>query len=104
MACAWTASLQHVTAVFRYPDAVMLWVESEASVLNKRLDDRVDKMVESGMLDEMLQFHDKFNKDRIEMKGRPAQWETDRRTHKEPLDRMKMVDPASLFFDSRNRQ
>ena len=77
----------------------MLWVESEASVLNKRLDDRVDKMVESGMLDEMLQFHDKFNKDRIEMKGRPAQWETDRRT-----DRMKMVNPASLSFDSRNRQ
>ena len=77
----------------------MLWVESEASVLNKRLDDRVDKMVESGMLDEMLQFHDKFNKDRIEMKGRPAQWETDRRTV-----RMMMVNPASPSFDSRNRQ
>ena len=52
----------------------MLWVESEASVLNKRLDDRVDKMVESGMLDEMLQFHDKFNKDRIEKKGKTQIW------------------------------
>ena len=47
----------------------MLWVESEAAVLNKRLDDRVDKMVENGMLEEMLEFHEKYNKDRVDKKG-----------------------------------
>ena len=47
----------------------MFWVESEASVLNRRLDDRVDKMVEAGMLDEMLQFHARFNEDRVKKKG-----------------------------------
>lgn len=50
----------------RYPDVVMMWVESEAKVLNDRLDRRVDQMIESGMLREMLDFHDKFNRLRVE--------------------------------------
>lgn len=61
-------SSSNLRGPLRYPETVMFWVESEASVLNRRLDDRVDKMVEAGMLEEMLQFHARFNEDRVKKK------------------------------------
>ena len=66
-----TVRLPHfpVHPALRYPGAVMLWVESEAHILNNRLDARVDKMVEAGLIDEMLLFHDRYNEERIANEG-----------------------------------
>ena len=38
------------------------------AVLNKRLDDRVDSMIEQGLIDEMTKFHENYNMTRLEQK------------------------------------
>jgi len=47
----------------RFPanDVAVIWVQCDQSTLDERCDKRVDKMMEEGMLGEMLQFHREFN-------------------------------------------
>ncbi|XP_053606974.1 tRNA dimethylallyltransferase [Plodia interpunctella] len=45
---------------------VILWLKCEQSVLDKRLDARVDAMLEEGLIRELLDFHDRHNKHRIQ--------------------------------------
>ncbi|GAB0089143.1 tRNA dimethylallyltransferase [Sergentomyia squamirostris] len=46
----------------RYKNILLFWLHCEQEVLNKRLDARVDSMVESGLLDEIREFHENFVK------------------------------------------
>jgi len=41
----------------RYPNSIVLWVQCDQDVLDKRCDRRVDKMVERGMIQELEDFH-----------------------------------------------
>ncbi|KAI7784759.1 hypothetical protein LA080_009403 [Diaporthe eres] len=43
---------------FSKPDALLFWVHSESQVLKDRLDRRVDKMLDSGLMDEVTEVHD----------------------------------------------
>ncbi|XP_054169066.1 tRNA dimethylallyltransferase-like [Oppia nitens] len=49
----------------RFKNSVILWVDCDKFVLNQRLDERVDKMIEKGLIEELLDFHQKYNKQRI---------------------------------------
>lgn len=43
---------------FSRPDALLLWVHSESQVLKDRLDRRVDKMLENGLMNEITEVND----------------------------------------------
>lgn len=43
---------------FSKPDALLFWVHSESQVLKERLDRRVDKMLDSGLMDEITEVND----------------------------------------------
>lgn len=43
---------------FSKPDALMFWVHSESQVLKDRLDRRVDKMLDRGLMDEITEVND----------------------------------------------
>lgn len=43
---------------FSKPDALLFWVHSESQVLKDRLDRRVDKMLDSGLMDEITEVND----------------------------------------------
>ncbi|ERL84601.1 hypothetical protein D910_02029 [Dendroctonus ponderosae] len=55
----------------RYDNAVVFWLQCDQDVLNKRLDDRVDKMIEEGLLEELLHFHKVYNQQRLLEGGPP---------------------------------
>ena len=45
----------------RYDDICVFWLQCERDVLNKRLDERVDEMLERGLINELLNFHREYN-------------------------------------------
>ncbi|CAG8511803.1 10162_t:CDS:10 [Paraglomus occultum] len=45
----------------RYPRTCIFWLYAEPKVLDARLDARVDKMIESGLFDEIMQLREKSN-------------------------------------------
>ncbi|CAG2169710.1 unnamed protein product [Oppiella nova] len=49
----------------RFKNSVILWVDCDKNVLNQRLDQRVDEMMERGLVGELLDFHYNYNKQRI---------------------------------------
>lgn len=49
----------------RYKNSVMLWLQCDKAVLNQRLDERVDEMIDRGLLNELLDFHKMYNEKRI---------------------------------------
>ncbi|XP_076648271.1 tRNA dimethylallyltransferase isoform X2 [Halictus rubicundus] len=49
----------------RYPNSVILWLQCDQIVLAERLDSRVDAMVETGLVQELLDFHRRYNEQRI---------------------------------------
>ncbi|CAG9761647.1 unnamed protein product [Ceutorhynchus assimilis] len=49
----------------RYDNVVVFWLRCCQEVLNKRLDDRVDKMIEDGLLEELMNFHKLYNEERL---------------------------------------
>ncbi|KAA0196336.1 hypothetical protein HAZT_HAZT006905 [Hyalella azteca] len=53
----------------RFSNTVVLWVTCEQEVLNKRLDNRVDEMLQKGLIAELLDFHDQYNKQRLKWEG-----------------------------------
>ncbi|GFR00958.1 tRNA dimethylallyltransferase [Trichonephila clavata] len=51
----------------RFKNAAMLWLQCDKEVLVPRLDDRVDEMIERGLIEELLDFHKNYNKSRIDI-------------------------------------
>ncbi|KOC62355.1 tRNA dimethylallyltransferase, mitochondrial [Habropoda laboriosa] len=49
----------------RHPNSVLLWLRCDQKVLETRLDSRVDAMVETGLVQELLDFHRRYNEQRI---------------------------------------
>ncbi|KAJ8713259.1 hypothetical protein PYW07_013629 [Mythimna separata] len=51
----------------RRPGATLIfWLKCEQAVHDQRLNARVDSMIEEGLIQELLDFHDKHNKQRIQ--------------------------------------
>jgi len=50
----------------RYPNTCMLWVQCQAKVLEERIRVRVEKMIESGLLNELEDFHLAYNTQRLQ--------------------------------------
>ncbi|KAJ8679191.1 hypothetical protein QAD02_014978, partial [Eretmocerus hayati] len=49
----------------RHENSIILWLTCNKDVRAKRLDARVDSMLEAGLVQELLDFHDRYNKDRV---------------------------------------
>ncbi|XP_012341648.1 tRNA dimethylallyltransferase [Apis florea] len=49
----------------RHRNAILLWIKCDMKVLEDRLDRRVDDMVETGLVQELLDFHRRYNEQRI---------------------------------------
>ncbi|XP_052264680.1 tRNA dimethylallyltransferase-like isoform X2 [Dreissena polymorpha] len=49
----------------RYRDTCLLWIKCDQDVLDRRLDARVDKMLEQGLVNELLDFHRQYNEERL---------------------------------------
>lgn len=52
-----------VCGPLRYPNTCALWIQCDQTILDQRLDDRVDKMVEKGLKDEICVFYGKYYED-----------------------------------------
>ncbi|XP_059618035.1 tRNA dimethylallyltransferase [Phlebotomus argentipes] len=46
----------------RYKNVILFWMQCEQEALNRRLDSRVDSMLEAGLLAEIREFHENFVK------------------------------------------
>lgn len=58
----------------RRPEStVVFWLKCEQKVHDERLNARVDEMMENGLIEELLDFHDRHNKQRLE-DGKPADY------------------------------
>ncbi|XP_034951811.1 tRNA dimethylallyltransferase isoform X2 [Chelonus insularis] len=55
----------------RFPNSLILWLQCDREVLNERLDRRVDSMVEAGLVQELLDFHERYNEQRINENSLP---------------------------------
>ncbi|XP_029173259.1 tRNA dimethylallyltransferase isoform X1 [Nylanderia fulva] len=55
----------------RYSNSIILWLRCNKKVLDDRLDDRVDGMLEVGLLQELLDFHRRYNEQRIKSNTLP---------------------------------
>ncbi|XP_072303741.1 tRNA dimethylallyltransferase isoform X2 [Eucyclogobius newberryi] len=49
----------------RYPDPCIFWLHSDMEALDKRLDARVDEMLAAGLIDELKDFHVRYNQNKI---------------------------------------
>ncbi|KYN33429.1 tRNA dimethylallyltransferase, mitochondrial [Trachymyrmex septentrionalis] len=49
----------------RYPNIIILWLRCNKKILDNRLNDRVDGMMEVGLVQELLDFHRSYNEQRI---------------------------------------
>ncbi|RLU19149.1 hypothetical protein DMN91_009507 [Ooceraea biroi] len=49
----------------RYPNSIILWLRCNAKVLDDRLDSRVDDMLQAGLVQELLDFHRRYNEQRM---------------------------------------
>lgn len=49
----------------RYPETCVFWLDCDNDVLDKILDERVDQMLERGLLEEIECFHEDYNKQRL---------------------------------------
>lgn len=50
----------------RYPDPCIFWLHSDMNALDKRLDARVDDMLTAGLIDELQDFHVRYNEKRVQ--------------------------------------
>ncbi|KAG7210599.1 hypothetical protein KM043_012114 [Ampulex compressa] len=53
----------------RHPNSIMLWLRCDLNILQERLDSRVDAMLETGLVQELLDFHRRYNEQRINWPG-----------------------------------
>ncbi|CAH2020903.1 unnamed protein product [Acanthoscelides obtectus] len=49
----------------RFTNAIVLWLQCVQDVLDDRLNKRVDSMMEQGLVNELLEFHHKYNQERL---------------------------------------
>ncbi|XP_022431068.1 tRNA dimethylallyltransferase isoform X2 [Delphinapterus leucas] len=49
----------------KFPNLCILWLHAEQTVLDERLDKRVDNMIAAGLLDELRDFHRRYNEKKI---------------------------------------
>ncbi|RWS13091.1 tRNA dimethylallyltransferase-like protein [Dinothrombium tinctorium] len=49
----------------RYKNVIMLWLRCEKDVLKKRLNERAEKMMQQGLIEELSDFHAKYNEKRL---------------------------------------
>ncbi|CAG2063950.1 unnamed protein product [Timema podura] len=59
----------------RYPHSCILWLQCDQEVLDHRLVSRVDTMLEQGLVQELINFHQLYNKDRLST-GTPHDYTT----------------------------
>ncbi|XP_013410631.1 tRNA dimethylallyltransferase isoform X2 [Lingula anatina] len=57
---------QDVSGPLRYQHNCIFWVQCQQTVLDERLDKRVDSMLERGLVAELLDFHSRYNQQRLE--------------------------------------
>ncbi|XP_056154695.1 tRNA dimethylallyltransferase [Lampris incognitus] len=50
----------------RYPDPCIFWLHADMDVLDKRLDVRVDEMLSLGLIEELRDFHVRYNKQKVQ--------------------------------------
>ncbi|XP_033211642.1 tRNA dimethylallyltransferase [Belonocnema kinseyi] len=55
----------------RYQEPIILWLCCDQEVHDKRLNSRVDSMVEAGLVKELLDFHERYNEDRLKNNEAP---------------------------------
>nr|XP_014336654.1 PREDICTED: tRNA dimethylallyltransferase, mitochondrial isoform X2 [Bos mutus] len=49
----------------KFPNPCILWLHAEQTVLDERLDKRVDNMLAAGLLDELRDFHKRYNEKKV---------------------------------------
>ncbi|CAH0390374.1 unnamed protein product [Bemisia tabaci] len=49
----------------RFQNTCIFWIQANQTVLDTRLDKRVDEMIESGLIQEISDFHDEYNAKRL---------------------------------------
>ncbi|KAM3595812.1 uncharacterized protein V6R79_003242 [Siganus canaliculatus] len=50
----------------RYPDPCIFWLHADMDALDKRLDARVDEMLSAGLIEELRDFHVRFNQQKVQ--------------------------------------
>ncbi|XP_043677735.1 tRNA dimethylallyltransferase [Vespula pensylvanica] len=55
----------------RYPNSIILWLRCDKKILDERLSQRVDSMMQAGLVDELLDFHHRYNQQRIKSNTSP---------------------------------
>ncbi|GLV32183.1 uncharacterized protein CBL_11860 [Carabus blaptoides fortunei] len=50
----------------RYPDSVIFWLRCDQKILDERLDARVDNMMKLGLVEELTDFHTRYNEQRLQ--------------------------------------
>ncbi|XP_029299368.1 tRNA dimethylallyltransferase isoform X2 [Cottoperca gobio] len=50
----------------RFSDPCIFWLHSDMEVLNKRLDARVDEMLSAGLIEELRDFHVRYNQQKVQ--------------------------------------
>ncbi|XP_058475626.1 tRNA dimethylallyltransferase isoform X2 [Solea solea] len=50
----------------RYPDPCIFWLHADMEALDKRLDARVDEMLSAGLIEELRDFHVRFNQQKVQ--------------------------------------
>uniref|UniRef100_A0A4W2F6J7 tRNA dimethylallyltransferase n=1 Tax=Bos indicus x Bos taurus TaxID=30522 RepID=A0A4W2F6J7_BOBOX len=57
----------------KFPNPCILWLHAEQTVLDERLDKRVDNMLAAGLLDELRDFHKRYNEKKVAENGQDYQ-------------------------------
>nr|CAD7198691.1 unnamed protein product [Timema douglasi] len=70
-----TAGGNELGGPLRYPHSCILWLQCDQEVLDHRLVSRVDTMLEQGLVQELINFHQLYNKDRLST-GAPHDYTT----------------------------
>ncbi|XP_035537646.1 tRNA dimethylallyltransferase-like isoform X2 [Morone saxatilis] len=50
----------------RYPDPCIFWLQADMDALDRRLDARVDEMLSAGLIEELRDFHVRYNQQRVQ--------------------------------------
>ncbi|XP_037549534.1 tRNA dimethylallyltransferase [Nematolebias whitei] len=50
----------------RYPDACIFWLRADIKALDERLESRVDKMLSAGLIEELRDFHIRYNQQKVQ--------------------------------------
>ncbi|KAM9340361.1 tRNA dimethylallyltransferase [Symphorus nematophorus] len=50
----------------RYPDPCIFWLHADMDALDKRLDTRVDEMLSAGLIEELRDFHVRYNQQKVQ--------------------------------------